>query len=204
MSGTDNGVAWYVARSSEDVRRRLKAAALELYRERGYDRTTTAEIAARVGVTERTFFRYFPDKREVLFAGEAEFHALLSRAIAAAPEGLEAMGVLLWAFKSLEQIFIENRPFAEPAQEVIARTPALQERQLGKTASMIAAVSAALELRGIEADVSGLAAATGMSVFNYAVRAWVKEPSHGLETHLERGFQALRALSNQARPQTGA
>lgn len=177
------------------MRGRLKAAALELYRERGYDRTTTAEIAARAGVTERTFFRHFPDKREVLFEGEAGFHAALAAAIAAAPGGLTPMEVLLSAFRSIQQVFVDNRPFTEPAHEVIARTPALQERQLAKAASTIAAVAAALERRGVEANLATLAAGTGMAVFGHAVRAWIEDPSLGLEVHLDRSFQALHGLS---------
>lgn len=177
------------------MRRRLLKAALELYRERGYDRTTTAEIAARAGVTERTFFRHFPDKREVLFDGEAAFHAALTIAIAEAPDTLGPMDVLLWTFRSIEKMIEDNRPFTEPAQEVIARTPALQERQLAKAASTIVAVAAALRLRGMEANLATLAAGTGMAVFGHAARAWVEDPSLSLGTHLERAFQALHGLS---------
>jgi len=177
------------------VRRRLQKAALELYRERGYDRTTAAEIAARAGVTERTFFRHFPDKREVLFDGEAGFHATLSTAIAEAPDTLGPMEVLLWAFRSIEKLLEDNRPFTEPAQEVIARTPALRERQLAKTASTIAAVAVALQRRGVEANLATLAAGTGMAVFGHAARAWSEDPSLSLGIHLERAFQALHGLS---------
>jgi AcrR family transcriptional regulator len=185
------------------VRRRLQMAALELYRERGYDRTTTAEIAARAGVTERTFFRHFPDKREVLFDGEAVFHEALATAIAEAPGALGPMEVLLATFRSIETMLEANRPFTEPAQEVIARTPALQERQLAKTASTIAAVAAALQRRGVEANLATLAAGTGMAVFGHAARAWYEYPSVGLGVHLERAFQALHGLSAPGSPASG-
>ena len=75
-------------RDGAQARARLREAALELYRERGYDETTAAQIAARAGVTERTYFRHFADKREVLFDGEAELRAILVDAIATAPAGL--------------------------------------------------------------------------------------------------------------------
>jgi len=177
------------------VRRRLQTAALALYRERGYDRTTTAEIAARAGVTERTFFRHFPDKREVLFGGEAAFHEALAAAIVAAPTAQGPMEVLLATFRSIEPTLEANRPFTEPAQEVIARTPALQERQLAKTASTIAALAAALQRRGVEANLATLAAGTGMAVFSHAARSWYEDPSVSLGTHLERAFQALHGLA---------
>lgn len=177
------------------MRSRLQQAALELYRERGYDRTTTAEIAGRAGVTERTFFRYFPDKREVLFDGEHKFHEALSTAIANAPDGLEPMGALLWAFGSIEPIFEANRPFTETARAIIASTPALRERQLAKAASTIAVLATALEQRGVAASLAKLAAGAGMAVFAHAAQAWFEDPSRPLGTHLEQGFQALRGLS---------
>jgi AcrR family transcriptional regulator len=89
-------------RSGEPARQRLQQAAIELFCERGYDQTTTAEIAARAGVTERTFFRHFPDKREVLFDGQTKLREALTRAIAKAPATLQPLEVLYWAFRSVE------------------------------------------------------------------------------------------------------
>src|SRR6185312_2499630 len=124
-------------RSGADARRRLREAALELFRERGYDATTTAEIAARAGVTERTFFRHFPDKREALFDGEAAFRAALSDGVLSAPADATPMAALLHAFAAVEQMLVDNRAFSVPRAEVIARSPALQERVLMKTAGLI-------------------------------------------------------------------
>ena len=80
------------------VHRSLQQAALELFRERGYEQTTAAEIAARAGVTERTFFRHFADKRDVLFDREASVQTALTEAIAGAPADLAPMQVLLLVF----------------------------------------------------------------------------------------------------------
>src|SRR5580698_7893379 len=115
-------------RSGEDARRRLQEAAFDLIRERGYDTVTTAEIAARAGVTERTFFRHFPDKREVLFHGDTAFIEALKTAIRDAPAALGPWDTLFLAFNSVKQTFVENRPFTEPRQRVIASSPSLQER----------------------------------------------------------------------------
>src|SRR5271154_2258351 len=123
-------------RSGADARRRLQQAALELFRERGYEATTTAEIAARAGVTERTFFRHFPDKREALFDGEDAFRAALTDAVLAAPHGATPLAALLFAFRTVEQTLQNNRPVTEPRQAVIARTPALQERVRTKTSGL--------------------------------------------------------------------
>ena len=181
-------------RSGKDARRRLQQATLELFRERGYDATTTAEIAARAGVTERTFFRHFPDKREALFDGEEAFRDALSDAVAAAPEGLGPMDALLCAFRSVEPMLERNRPFTEPRQEIIARTPPLQERVLTKTANLTGALSAALGRRGVEDGLATLAAQVGMAALGYAAKAWFDDPMPGLDAHLRRAFDRLHHL----------
>lgn len=182
-------------RSGEDARRRLRQATLELFRERGYDATTTAEIAARAGVTERTFFRHFPDKREALFDGEEAFRDALTDAVAGAPEGLAPMDALFCAFRSVEPMLERNRPFTEPRQEIIARTPALQERVLTKTANLIGALSAALGRRGVDDGLAILAAQIGMAALGYAAKAWFDDPKPGLDAHLKRAFDTLHRLS---------
>ncbi|WIV53082.1 TetR family transcriptional regulator [Amycolatopsis nalaikhensis] len=185
-------------RSGEEARRRLQQAALDLYRERGFDRTTTAEIAARAGVTERTFFRHFPDKREVLFGGEADLRAALTQAVADAPDGLPPLDVLLRAFRGAARILEDNRPFSEPRLAVIAATPALRERELAKHASLTAALGEALRQRGVDARRADLAAQTGWATFQHAAEAWIEDPSRSLDTHLSEAFADLRALSAEA------
>lgn len=190
-------------RSGAEARRRLQRAALELYRERGFDRTTTAEIAARAGVNERTFFRHFPDKREVLFDGEADLRAALTRAVAEAPEDLGPLDTLLHAFRKAGRILEENRPFSEPRLEVIAKTPALRERELAKAALLTDTVAEALRQRGVADRLAGLAAQTGWATFHQAAQDWIDDPSEGLDAHLSRAFADLRALSATA-PHTEA
>ncbi|SDL37190.1 DNA-binding transcriptional regulator, AcrR family [Nonomuraea maritima] len=182
-------------RSGAEARRRLQQAALELYLERGFDRTTTAEIAARAGVNERTFFRHFPDKREVLFDGEADLRAALTGAVSEAPDGLQPLDLLLRAFRKAEHIFEGNRPFAEPRVQVIAATPALRERDLAKAASLIAALAAALRQRGVADRLAGLAAQAGWAAFHQAFQAWINDSSQSLDAHLLQAFADLRALS---------
>jgi AcrR family transcriptional regulator len=184
-----------VTQGRKDVRGRLQRAAFELFGERGYDRTTAAEIAARVGVTERTFFRHFADKREVAFDGEAEMLAGLTAAVAAAPKDLEPMGVLLWTFQAFEKTFEENRPFNRPRQAIIASTPALRERQVAKAAAMTAALAEALAKRGVDEKTAGLTALTGMAVFDHATRSWFENPTTTLGVYLERALKILHRLS---------
>ena len=125
-----------MAKKEGDVRTRLHGAALELFRERGYDRTTAAEIAGRAGVTERTFFRYFPDKREVLFDGEALVREALTTSIADTPAGLGPLDTLFRAFQALQPMLEDRRSYAKPCQDIIAATPALHERELMKIAAL--------------------------------------------------------------------
>ena len=182
-------------RSGDDARRRLQQATLELFRERGYDATTTAEIAARAGVTERTFFRHFPDKREALFDGEKAFSDGLSDAVVNAPQELASLDAMLYAFRLVEPMLERNRSFTEPRQAIIARTPALQERVLTKTANLTSALSAALGRRGIDDGLATFTAQIGMATLSYAAKAWFDDPTPGLGVHLTvklavRGAQA--------------
>ncbi|MCF5224533.1 TetR family transcriptional regulator [Pseudomonas syringae] len=172
----------------------MQIAALELFRDKGYDGTTTAEIAGRAGVTERTFFRYFPDKREVLF-NEAELHERLRAAIAQAPAERGPLEVVVLAYQSLASMFEENLPFAETGQAVIAKTPALQERQLAKAASVTRTITEALLQRDTEPALAGLAAVTGMAVTGHGLQTWVQDPSLPLVDHFQNAFRALQGLS---------
>ena len=182
-------------RNGKDARRRLQQATLELFQERGYDATTTAEIAARAGVTERTFFRHFPDKREALFDGEEAFRDALTNAVAGATEGLAPMDVLLCAFRLVEPMLERNRPFAELRRQIIAHTPALQERMLTKTVNLVGALSGALGRRGFDDGLATLAAQVGMAALGYAAKAWFDDPRPGLDAHLRRAFETLHYLS---------
>jgi AcrR family transcriptional regulator len=187
-----------VPRSGAEARQRLQQAALDLYREHGFDQTTTAQIAARAGVNERTYFRHFPDKREVLFDGETVLRAALTQAVAQAPDGLPPLEMLLHAFRKSVHILEDNRPFAEPRFAVIAATPALRERELAKAASLIDALTQALHRRGVPERLAGLAAHTGFAAFHHAAQAWLDDPAQSLDAHLRHAFDELRALSAPA------
>ncbi|MCU1641394.1 MAG: hypothetical protein JWN03_1669 [Nocardia sp.] len=187
-------------RSGAEARRRLQQAALELYQEQGFDQTTAAEIAGRAGLNERTFFRHFPDKREVLFDGEADLRAALMQAIAEAPEGLEPFDILLYTFRRSARNLENNRPFSEPRRQIIAMTPALRERDLAKHASLTDAVATALRQRGVGDGLAGLAARTGWAAYQHAVQAWIDDSAQSLDVHLSQAFDDLRSLSAAGLP----
>ena len=184
-------------RSGKEARRRLQQATLELFQQQGYDATTAAQIAARAGVTERTFFRHFADKREALFDGEEAFRDTLAERVRSAPDGMSPMEALLHAFRSVEPLLEQNRPFTEPRQQVIAETPALQERVLTKTAGITAALSAALVQRGVDKGVAAFAAQIGMATLSRATNTWLANPETGLSGSLADAYAELRRLSSQ-------
>jgi AcrR family transcriptional regulator len=183
-------------RDAEKVRRRLQEAALKLYRTRGYEATTAADIAAEAGVTQRTFFRHFPDKREVLFSGEEDFIVALTSAVVSAPRALGPLEALFHAFPSVELLFIRNRSFTAPRQRIIADNPALQERAQTKTRAVMSALAVAFHQRGVPERASMLAAQVGMATFGHAVAAWLENESVDLRTYVEQAFKELRDLSS--------
>ncbi len=164
-----------VGRWEPDAPGRLALAALELFAERGYEQTTVAEIAERAGLTKRTFFRHYADKREVLFAGGDVFQSTFVDALAAAPAGagpLEAIGV---SIRAGGELLSDRHAFARRRAAVVAANPSLQERELVKLATVAAALAAGLRERGVPEPAASVAAQTGMAIFHVAFARWVAE-----------------------------
>jgi len=160
-----------------DARARLQEAALALYRERGYDETTVAEIAERAGLTKRTFFRYFTDKREVLFWGSELLEQRMVAAIQAAPASASALGMIGAALDAAAVRFEEVREFAGLRHRIIASSPELQERELIKAASLAAGMARALQGRGLGGTAATLAAHTGVTIMHVTFEQWVNDPN---------------------------
>ncbi|WP_093782735.1 TetR/AcrR family transcriptional regulator [Actinacidiphila guanduensis] len=182
-------------RSGAQARMRLREAALELYAERGYDATTTSEIAARAGVTERTYFRHFADKREVLFDGEAELREVMTAAIASAEDSLPPLSLVLRAYTAATPLFVAGRPVAERRARIIAATPALQERAHAKSAALTEALISALTQRGVPEPTARLAARAGAAIFERASRAWTGTSAQDLTSLVVQASHELRALT---------
>jgi AcrR family transcriptional regulator len=145
---------------------------MALYAEQGFERTTAAEIADRAGVTARTFFRHFADKREVLFGGSATLEQQMVAALSTAPATAPPMAAIAAALAAAGD-FITDRELSRLRQAVITATPELRERELSKLASLAKALSAALEQRGVAPGVAALAAETGVAVFRVAFERWL-------------------------------
>jgi AcrR family transcriptional regulator len=156
-------------------RGRLELAALALYGERGFENTTVAEIAARAGLTERTFFRHYADKREVLFSGADTLRELLVSNVADASDSvapIDAVGAALEAAGALLQ---QRREYARQRAAIIAANAELRERELIKLASLASAIADALRRRGVADPAASLSAEAGIAVFRIAFERWVDE-----------------------------
>lgn len=186
-----------MGRWEPDSKGRLQEAALALFAERGFDQTTAAEIAARAGVTERTFFRHFADKREVLFGGSAILGERIVAGVAAAPgssgplqavaSGLDAAALMVGAFR---------RDLSRQRHDVIDANPELRERERGKLAEYAAAVAEALRERGVGEPHATLAAEAGMTVLRVAIERWLsEEDGRDLPTVMASSMDELRALA---------
>jgi AcrR family transcriptional regulator len=169
---------------------------MALYGERGYDNTTVAEIAARAGLTERTFFRHFTDKREVLFWGSSRLQALMVEAVASEPESASPLDAVAAAIEAAGVLLQERREFARQRQAIIAASPELRERELIKLASLASALADTLRQRGLEEPVASLAAEVGIAVFKIAFARWVEESNQkALPEVMRESLDELRAVT---------
>ncbi|KAB7758125.1 TetR family transcriptional regulator [Mycolicibacterium mucogenicum DSM 44124] len=184
-----------VGRWEPNAQGRLEQAALELYLEQGFDETTVAEIAARAGLTERTFFRHFTDKREVLFRGR-ELADALEAAIDDAPAAAAPLDAVSAALESVSDFFAERRPHARRRQTVINANPSLQERELIKLASLATSIADALRRRGVADPAAGLVAETGIAVFKVAFDQWLTDPAdRSLAEHIREALAELKSAT---------
>jgi AcrR family transcriptional regulator len=187
-----------MARWEPDARGRLKSAALELYGERGFEQTTALEIAQRAGVTERTFFRYFADKREVLFEGSSELQEVIVRAISEAPTSMASIESVGAAMEGAGVLLEKNRDrdYARQRAAVIAANPSLHERELLKFATLAAAAADALRRRGVADLTAGLAAETGVTVFKVGFETWIgDDPTGDLAHCIREALDELKGLT---------
>ena len=162
-----------VGRWEPNARGRLEQAALDLYSERGFEQTTAAQIAERAGLTERTFFRHYADKREVLFGASHALEELFVNALAATPDTAAPIDAVASALEAVAALFLERYDFSRQRQAVIKASAELYERELIKLASLSAALAATLRLRGVRDPAASLTAEAGIAVFKIGFQRWV-------------------------------
>ncbi|MET8758043.1 TetR family transcriptional regulator [Lentzea sp. NPDC004782] len=161
-----------MARWDPGTEDRLRRAALELYAEHGYDNVTITQIAERAGITRRTYFRYFPDKREVLFAGADQLPPVIIDAVLASGEDA-ALAVALDAARHVGGLLVARAEQTAERRAVIESSPELQERERTKSAAITAALAEGLVRRGIEAGEARLVARLAAVALQEAFERWI-------------------------------
>jgi AcrR family transcriptional regulator len=185
-----------MGRWEPDARGRLLKAALELYSERGFEQTTVAEIAQRAGLTERTFFRHFADKREVLFAGADALQDLLVSSVAKAPDGLTPIDAAAVGLEAAGTVIQERGELPRLRRSIIAASAELQERELIKLASLASALADELRRRGVTEPAASLTAEAALAVFRIAFDRWINDPGQqDLPRHIRESLDALKAVT---------
>ncbi|WP_040810447.1 TetR/AcrR family transcriptional regulator [Nocardia concava] len=163
-----------MARWEPNARERLAEAALDLFLEQGYESTTVAEIAERAGLTKKTFFRHFADKREVLFLGQDNLSRLFTDAIAGAPDTASSVDAVTAALLAVATVFdADRRAWAARRHTVVTANNDLRERELLKLAGLTDDMTEALHARGIPDPEAVVAAELAGLAFRIAFARWV-------------------------------
>jgi len=187
-----------VGRWEPNARGRLERAALELFVEQGFADTTVPQITARAGLTTRTFFRHFADKREVLFGYETELPDRVARLMADSPASHGPMDVIGNGLQTVATTqFTGQLEYLRTRRAVIVADEGLRERELRKQAILSEAISLGFVNRGPDELTSTLAAHTAVTAFSVAVERWLdQDTEQTLSEHLRETLNALRAVTS--------
>jgi AcrR family transcriptional regulator len=184
-----------MGRWEPNSRGRLAQAAMELYAEQGFEQTTAAEIARRAGLTERSFFRHFADKREVLFYGFDSVRDIVVDAVADAPSSAGPMEAVGAALQAVGAMFQETPDLARKRYSIVSANDELHERELVKFAEIAAAMAGALRDRGVREPAASLAAEIGVAVYRVAFTRWISDPgAQGLPEILRESLEQLKGV----------
>ena len=174
----------------------MMRGALELFTEQGFEKTTALEVAQRAGVTERTFYRHFTDKREVLFSASGDLQDAIIAAIDSAPASQDALGMVVAAMEIGVAPLEGNRPYSLARARVITENASLQERELLKLHTLAGAASVALRARGVAPLAADVAAETAVTMFKIGFETWIADDSSGTFAQcIRRAFTELRSLA---------
>ena len=176
-----------------NAEQRLVRAALDLYSTRGFDRTTIGDIAAHAGVTSRTYFRYFPDKREVLFGGADELRNRIIHGLRDAPVDLLPLAATVHAMRTCADLYhLRAHKQLRRRDAIISSSSELQEREARKLTSIAADVAGGLVQRGSDPDSAQLVADLALVIFKHAARLWMHDPGTPYAVLLHRAAEQAR------------
>ncbi|WP_407572761.1 TetR family transcriptional regulator [Deinococcus altitudinis] len=172
---------------------------MELFAEHGYGAVTITAITQRVGLTRRTFFRYFADKREVVFPRVDGLCLALERELDALPQGTDLARLSAAVFGVLAQVgelLMSDREGQRRRQALIAQSVELQERERTKLAASAAAIERSFAAREISSGA--LFGAVAMEVFRaaYQTALW-NEVGGSFREHMDTVRSSTGAFLTQ-------
>ncbi|MCU1405867.1 MAG: TetR family transcriptional regulator [Glaciihabitans sp.] len=188
-----------MGRWEPDAHGRLLRASIDLFAERGYEATTTAQIAERAGLTRTTLFRLFPDKREILFKGQEMLIVRAVEGIERAPETATPFEILRSSIKNLADGHpASTRATGRALDPIIASSPELQERASFKRVSITNAIHEALTARIGDPRLAGVLADIGVRAYYAGYNTWVAsdDPRPMTDAVLEELAEYQRLLGN--------
>lgn len=168
---------------------------MELFQTVGYEETTVAQIADRAGVTARTFFRYFADKPEVLFAGSENLQTAMVTALLAVPAEASELTAVRAALGAAADLLSERGDYARQRAAVIGAHPALAERELMKMARLSDGLAEALRERGVPEPRASMAAQAGVAAFRLGFATWVENPRASMKKTIEKNLEVIGNLA---------
>lgn len=168
-----------MVRKAENARERFESAAYTLFEEQGYAATTVPEIAAKADLTERTFYRYFADKREVMFWRAGDHQLAITKEITQAQAGLHPLAMVAHAFEAVAPFIDSHRAIVKLRQHLIFSHSDLQERELMKLHMLASTVEQALRQRGLSASHARVVAEIGAAIWKVALENWRADESEG-------------------------
>ena len=185
-----------MSRWAPDASERLERAAIDLFDERGFDAVTVPEIAARAGLTTRTFFRHFADKREVLFGFEAGMTSTVSEMMSGLPATMDPLEVLERGFARLAPVFVADLcQHLRRRQAIIDSHDGLRERELRKFALLSEAIESEFLQRGLEPISARLVAETATAVFKISIERWIRADNADLGALFRETLRSLSLLA---------
>jgi len=186
-----------MSRWEPNARDRLERAAIELFIEQGFAETTVPQITARAALTTRTFFRHFADKREVLFARDAELPALVARLAADAPASLSPMMLIAYALETVAATRLEGqRAYLRTRRAIIQVDEGLRERELRKLSALSDAINQGFRDRGVDELAALLAAQLAVTVFSVTISRWLdQDGAQPLSALVHDTLRALRSVT---------
>ena len=190
-----------MSRWEPGAEQRLQQAAMTLFLERGYDNVTVAEIAGQAGLTRRTFFNHFADKREIFFSGAAAFRAGVVEHLNGAGSELSPMNAAVAALTGAGRKIGDYREYAPAVRALIATSPELQERALIKMDLIATVITEGLRYRGVPARAANFAARTAVTAFETAWTDWIDNPNTEFSTLMQQAMSDLRTVVCDSEPE---